>query len=245
MRTHSIAVLFALLALTSLSATPALAQRWLGPTAEPSEDAVAEARELYAQGSEAAEEQRWSDAIDLFEISYSLSGASVALFSLGYTLRAVGQFQKARDAFDQLLEDARLDPELRAQSTALRDEVASKIAILRLVGLDDYDAPSVELDGAPAGDSGDRPLSLEMDPGEHNVSIGAEGFEEFTWDGRLAQGDRVSVDVELEPAGDSILKSPWLWAGVGAAVVLAIVIAAVVVQSNAQLAPREENHLSL
>lgn len=245
MRSHFLALPLALVALSSFLVSPALAQRWQGPSGEPSEEAMEEARALYEQGSQAAEEQRWSDAIDLFELSYATSGASVALFSLGYTLRAVGRFRDARDVFDQLLSDEDIDPELFTQATDLRAEVAPKIAILTLAGLDSYEAPDIEVDGSTAEDDGERPLALEINPGDHHVRVEAHDYTAFSWEGRLAPGDRLSLDVVLERAGSSIFASPWLWVGVGAAVVLAVVITAVVLQSSAQLDPRTENHLAL
>lgn len=238
-------LLLSLLGLSLCGASGAAAQPWVGPSGEPSEEAVTEARALYARGSEAAEEQRWSDAIDHFERSYSLSGAAVALYSLGYTLRAVGRFRDARDAFDQLLEDPSVDDDLRAQATPLREEVADKVAVLSLGGLELHDDARVQLDAVEVEDTGQRPLPVETDPGEHALRVDAPGFAPFEWRGSLGGGDRLTVRVELEAASTPWYQSPWLWVGAGTALVIAGIITAVIVQGNAQLDPRTEYHLEL
>jgi len=208
---------------------------------------MAEARALYAQATSAADEERWADAIGLFEQSYELSGRASALYSIGYTSRNVGRFLDARDALDLLLRHDEVAADLRQQATDLRAEVQAKIAILSLAGLDTYSEPVIELDGASPEDSGERPLDLEMDPGQHRLSVEAEGHTSFSWAGRLSPGERLSLDVVLSEVSDggSILASPWLWVGIGAAVVVAVIITAVVIQSSAQLQPNTEFHLPL
>jgi len=165
-----------------------------------------EARSLYEQGSQAAEEQRWSDAIDLFELSYATSGAPVALFSLGYTLRAVGRFRDARDVFDQLLSGENVDSELVAQATELRAEVAPKVAILALAGLDSYGAPAIELDGAAAEDSGERPLSLEINPGDHHVRVEADDQEGRAQLARYAARSPVALSRMTYDAQEGVVR---------------------------------------
>jgi hypothetical protein len=241
---------FALLALVALSwnlASEADAQRrWQGPEDEPSDEAMAEARAIYNEGAQAAEEERWADAIGLFEQSYALSGRASALYSIGYTSRNVGRFIDARDALDQLLAQEDVDDVLRDQAIVLRHEVQGKIALLSLIGLENYGDPSIRLDGAHAEDDGERPLELELDPGEHRLRIEAAGYSEFTWTGRLAQGDHMRVDVQMEDVTESIFESVWFWVAVGAGVLItAGIVTAVVAQNAAQLQPRTEFHLDI
>lgn len=205
-----------------------------------------EARAVYNEGAQAAEEERWADAIGLFEQSYALSGRASALYSIGYTSRNVGRFIDARDALDQLLQQEDVEDALRDQAIVLRHEVQGKIALLSLIGLEEYDDPSIRLDGAPAEDRGDRPLELELDPGEHRVRVESPGYSEFTWAGRLGQGDHMRLEVQMEEVSDSIFDSVWFWVAVGAGVLLAGgIVAAVVAQNAAQLQPRTEFHIEL
>ncbi len=240
----------ALLAVVALSwsfvSQAAAQRRWQGPSGEPTAEDVEEARTIYNEGAQAAEEERWADAIGLFEQSYALSGRASALYSIGYTSRNVGRFIDARDALDQLLAQDDVEDVLRDQALVLRHEVQGKIAILSLIGLEDYGEPSIRLDGARHGDAGDRPLDVELDPGEHRLQVEAPGYSEYTWSGRLAQGDHMQLEVEMEPVTESIFQNTWFWVGAGAVVaVAAVIITAVVLQNAAQLDPRTEFNLKL
>ncbi len=235
----------ALLACLSL-ASPAAAQRWRGPGAEPTEAELREARALYQSGTEAVEAHRWSAALTSFERSYALSGASVALYSLAYTLRVLGRYRDSRDAFAQLLDEhTDLEPEIREEAERLMNEVAAQIAVLRLAGLPEDPPPTILLDGAEVEDTGERPLPLESDPGERALRVEASGLEPFTWQGTLAPGDRVTVPVTLEEAGEPVTASPVFWIAVGISVIAAGVVVGAIAHQNAQLEPRTPFHVTL
>jgi hypothetical protein len=234
--------LFAILSLPWVAS----AEEWPRPESEPTEEVLGQAQTLYEDGTRAADEHRWADAISSFQRSYALSGASVALFSLAYTFRVVGRFREARDAFDQLLgthDD--LEPDIRTQAEQLRLEVAEKVAVLSLTGLEERGELTLDLDGSPRVDDGERPLEVDADPGSHRLRIDLPQHQPFEWSGELEPGERRSVAVSFEPLGSPILESPWLWAGVGAVVLVGLVVAIVVAQDAAQLDPTSEFHLEL
>lgn len=226
-------------------AGPSEAQ-WPGPRGEPTEAELGEARELYRQGTEAVESHRPSEALAAFERSYALSGASVALYSLAYTLQVVGRYREARDTFDQLLREHRdLEPSIASEARRLRAEVAGRVARLSLAGLPEEGEPTVLLDGERVPDPGERPLSVESDPGLRVLRVDASGFEPFTWRGELAAGDRLTLDVIMNPLGGSITDSALFWLAIGAAVLTTGVITGVILYDNAQLAPRSAHHITL
>jgi tetratricopeptide (TPR) repeat protein len=228
-----------------LGTAPAAAQPWYGPEGEPSSAELAEARELYQAGTQQVEQNRWSDALESFERSYALSGASVALYSLAYTLRVVGRYRSARDAFTQLLREHHdLEPEIRREAELLRREVMARVAVLRLAGLPVEPTPTVLLDGSSVADDGTRPLAVDADPGEHALRVEAPGHEPFTWRGSVAPGGEVTVDVALEPEGGGV-GGAVLWIGLGAAVVVAAVVVGIILYGNAQLGQRTEHGVTL
>ena len=213
-----------------------------GPTGEPSKAALDEAKALYVAGNRAVEQGRWADALTSFERSYQLSGVPAALFNVATTLRALGRHVDARDAFAQLLAGPReLDPAVRKKAEGLLAEEQSRIAGLRLAGLPA--ASSLELrltlDGNVWKDDGARPLSTDIDPGRHTLTIEATRTKPFTWEGVLADGEKKTVAVKLLPVEQasppttgpvpvpapppekksSVFASPIFWTVVGVVVV--------------------------
>jgi hypothetical protein len=224
-------------------------ERWAGPVGDPTESELSEARSLYERGSRAVDDFRFADGLRFFERAYQLSGMGAALFGVGFALQSMGRFRDARDAFDTLLtrhED--LPEDFRARAERFRGENESRVAVLSLVGLPDGVA-LVELDGAAVEDRGQRPLDLETDPGVRRLRVDVRGHAPFDWEGRAREGERLEIVVDVQPmdAADdgSILESPWLWGGVGVAVIAVGVIVGVVLYNGAQIEPQLPDHIVL
>ena len=235
------------------------ARAWPVPDDPPTDEELDRARALYELGTEAAEAHRWADALSSFEQSYALSGASPALYSIGFALRVLGRFREARDAFDQLLTlHPEVEPSIRQEAERLRQEVAARVAVLSLVGLPDPPPlASVRIDAETVADDGERPLNVETDPGHHVLLVELAGHEPFEWDGNVAPGDRQAVQVALAPRDEGgtiddggedgdLLSRPAFWIAVGAAAALAAgIVVGVLVYESAQLDPRTEEHITL
>lgn len=184
------------------------------------------AREAFLRGQEAADSGRWADALREFEQAYLMSGVPTALFNAGMALRALGRHKEARDTFDRLIE-SHPDSAATAQARPLREEEAARVAVLELAGLDPEGAYELRLDGRRLEIAIAPTVELEVDPGRHGLSAEREGYQTFTWDGQLGDGERERIQIvmaELErPAepveSDSIAKSPILWIAVAAVVV--------------------------
>lgn len=191
-----------------------------GPGGEPAREDLLRARELFRRGTEDAAAGRWADALAAFEEAYRLSGVAAALFNAATTLRSLGRYRDARDAFDQLLrEHPDLDGEMAQTAPALRDEVARRVAILELREVPIEPALELRLDGAPRQDTGERPLELEADPGEHTLRLELPSYEPFLWEGRLRDGERREVTVVLRalppPSTGPNVGKILLWTVVG------------------------------
>lgn len=227
------------------------------PGAEASDDEP-DAREAFGLGSEAAAEERWADSERWFRRAYELSGVSSALFNQAVALRALGRHREARDAFRRLLE-ADVDPTVRETATQLMEQSGSRVATLRLEGLDPGAEHGVQLDGEPRLDDRSRPLLLEADEGSHSVLVVRSGYEPFTWTGSVGAGGSAEVRVELEALpehtvvvretvreGTSVFEEPAFWIVIG--VVLAGTAAAIttgVLFDQAQLRPMAEVRFDL
>jgi hypothetical protein len=201
------------IALGALSPSMAAAQRQRDP-------AIAEARELYAQGLELVEDGRWADAMEAFRRSYELSAAPPALFNLALALRALGRVREARDRLAELGRLEGIEPTIGDVANVLRLEAASRVAILTIEGLPSVDGLELRLDGASI-DDGARPLRLELDPGEHALSVSAPGYAAFEWQRDVDDGEEIDVDVELRVVEPEI----WPWIVVGGAGAALVVVA--------------------
>lgn len=215
---------------------PILALFWLSAPAAAQDDARAE----FTAGTEAAEEQRYADALDHFRRAYELSHNPVALYNEATTLRALGRYVEARSALELFLRDhfdAAAD--LRDSVTAMLDDVRLRIAHLTIRA---PDVPSIELriDGDPRELSSDP---YDLDPGHHVVQAIAPEHRAFSSALDLSAGEARTIELALEResggGGDA-----WIWgpvAGLAGAALIAIAIGVgVALHDSAQLAPRTD-----
>ncbi|MEM9073212.1 MAG: tetratricopeptide repeat protein [Myxococcota bacterium] len=170
-----------------------------GPEGDPSDEDIGRARELFVQGTEDASGGRWADALRSFEEAYTLSGIGAALYNAATTLRSLGRYRDARDAFDQLLRDhPELSGEMAESAPQLRQEVAARVAILEL-----RDVPAelnfqLQLNGASREVGPERPIEVETDAGRHSLRLEAPRFEPFLWEGSVRDGERREIGVTLQ-----------------------------------------------
>ncbi|MBX7196327.1 MAG: PEGA domain-containing protein [Sandaracinaceae bacterium] len=228
MRTVTLALMLA----SSLLASVGSAQ-----DAPPSDRVTRDAVQAFDTGSRAAEEERWSDALPAFQRAYALTRSEIALFNVGYVLRALGRFVEAHAAFNEVI--ARLDGagELLEQARAYRNEVLGRIAHLRVDGLEPQTRYALLLDGTAREDDGARPLDLSLDPGSHGLSVRREGYMPFDWSGTLGEGETSRLAVELQPIphGGTVADEAWFWIVVSVVVVGAGVGVGFLVDDAAQL----------
>ena len=213
----------AFLSLTLVAGLVAVSAVGSAQTSDANRDA---ARDAFLRGQQAADSGRWSDALREFEQAYLMSGVPTALFNAGMALRALGRHKEARDTFDRLIE-SHPDSPATEQARPLRDEEAARVAVLELAGLDPTAEYELRLDGRRLEVPVAAVTEVEVDPGQHGVSAEREGYETFTWEGRLGDGARERIQIvmaELERAQESgeessVLKSPILWVAVAVVVI--------------------------
>jgi tetratricopeptide (TPR) repeat protein len=183
---------------------------WPSPRAEPTEAALAEARASFVRGTELASEGRWADALEAFEHSYARSGVPAALFNVATTLRSLGRYVEARDAFDQLLEGAP-DEELRTEATRLRSEVAARVALVILGGVPRDPSAVLWLDGVRLALDDTRPVTRDVDPGPHSLRLELDAHAPWLWEGTVEDGARVTLEATLEALPATRRRRPGLW----------------------------------
>ena len=176
--------------------------------------------EAFSRGSHLTQEERWDAAERCFSIAWQLSHVALARYNQAVALRALGRYLEARVAFDEAT-SAGLDAERSTEATAMRAEVASSVATLRIDGVS-VDAAEIELDGDPVARGAEATVRVECDPGRHTLIVRAPGYTPFTWSGDVVAGTTAPVTVALEhlpSGGGGVLEEPWFWVVVGAIVV--------------------------
>jgi len=224
--------------------------RLAGPEGQPTEADIQRARDLFVSGTEDADLGRWADALGKFAEAYRLSGIGAALYNAATTLRSLGRYREARDAFDQLLEQHAddLDDEMRLSARELRVEVAGRVARLDVLDLPEAPDLRLRLDGARLTDDGSRPLSLETDPGRHALRVELPQHEPYLWEGSLGDGERQVVRVvltEIEVETGATVRNAVLGTLAAALVVAGAIVAVVLLTGDEGLQPESDNVVRL
>jgi len=163
---------------------------------------VEQARELFLQGVQASQEDRWADAVELFRRSRDIVERPSAVFNTAVALSRIGRVVAALDDCERYLEIAEAgDPseaERYGQAQLLREELRGRVATLTLT----VEPPEAELevDGRPQDDTGAE-RTMRLDPGEHAVELRAHGFESERFEIRLEPGARQTREITLRRPG--------------------------------------------
>lgn len=199
----------------------------IGASSARAQELRQDARSLFTAGLEAAEDERWSEAADLFERAYGLSNEPIALYNLGYAYRSLGRFAEARAAFDTALASGRLTSERAERARTLVDELGGLVATVRFEGLPA--GAEIRVDGRPVTLTGD---SVRIDPGARRVEAAVGGETIAEWEGTIERGEtrlvpnlvRASTNPTVVPAlGAGTIASIASFSVAGAALVWAAV----------------------
>ncbi len=192
------------------------------------------ARRLFSEGLVEADAGRWAEAADSFSRAYALRPSPPIAYNLATALERRGQLVRA----SQLLTSITDDPEARpAVREAARDRLVQVVPRLARVTVQASPAerPHLWLDGRPL-DPAAAGAPTAVDPGEHVIEVRRDSAVVLSRRLALGEGDERTVVMELaapvvarapaiavasppaEPPRRPLLRSPWLWGAVGAAV---------------------------
>jgi hypothetical protein len=176
-------------------------------SAAQSDEQRAAARSLATEGATAFNEGRFKDSVDLFNKAESLMHAPPHLLFLARSHVKLGQLVRAREAYLKIVKEtlaANAPKAFRdAQVTAEAEvrEVEPKIASLtiRVEGADGATDVAVMVDGValPGVLVG---VAQPIDPGTHRIEAGATGFRAPSEPVTLAEGEKKTIVLRLQPA---------------------------------------------
>lgn len=174
------------------------------------------------------------DAAKEFEEAYRLSARSELLYNMGKSYDGAGDMRGALIAYRHFLDTVQTSPdrpfvEKRAQEL---DGLIARLTLTSSVA-----GANVVLDGAKIGVTPLPPTPIELNPGEHSIEIGAEGYATFRRHVTLARSQQETIDANLislvrvirVPEKQLPVYKRWyLWTPIGLAVIGGIVAGAVI-----------------
>jgi len=233
---------------SSLTVAPATAA-----AQEPSERDLARARSQFRSGMAAGEQGRWEEARDAFEEAYGILPRPRILLNLASAQMHTGRLIDATASYRRFLDEVTSGPDVQYRA-GVEDELGrleARVARLRIEVDGARPGDRVMLDDRELSRA-DLANEVLADPGSHALVALRDGHEVAREPLALDEGERRDVTLRVEAAlpapgledsgtdvlGDgsadndagsgSVLSSPWLWVGVGAAVVGAVVITVIV-----------------
>jgi hypothetical protein len=158
--------------------------------------------ELFQQGMQAMERNRFDEAVELLRASLESSARPPTAFNLALALRATGRLADASQYLERLLEgrygdvpDSGVDEARELLATIVAD-----MAELR-IDIDGPDDAQLRVDGALVAPAEDG-VVMRLDPGRHVVVLSASEHRTVERDVRLARGERARFTLRLERVED-------------------------------------------
>jgi hypothetical protein len=185
-------------------------------SAAQSDEQRAAARSLATEGATAFNEGRFKDAVDLFNKAESLMHAPPHLLFLARSHVKLGQFVRAREAYLKIVKEtlspnapkAFRDAQIAAEAEVREVEPKIGSLTIRVEGAEAATDVAVMVDGValPSVLIG---LAQPIDPGTHRIEAGATGFRAPSEPVTLAEGEKKTVVLRLDPApGAAPLVAP-------------------------------------
>lgn len=179
-----------------------------------SEEDRANARAMATQGVSAYNEGRFAESLDLFTRAETLLHAPPHVLYLARSAERLGQLVRAREFYLRLAREelpANAPQAFRDAQNQAREEVRaieSRLATVTIaVKVPPGVTAKVELDGKPVSPAVIG-VPIPADPGKHQLTLSAPGYESQTLLVTLAEGGKGKVELQLGPASGVVASPP-------------------------------------
>ncbi|MBX3129016.1 MAG: PEGA domain-containing protein [Polyangiaceae bacterium] len=197
--------LFAIFALTALGtwSTPSLA-------GEPTAAEIAVARKLFREATDLEKDGKWAPAEQKLREAISIKETPGLRYHLAFCLEQQGKLVEALveyDRTDEMLQSGVKAPDVASLVGPARDALRARVPSVKILIPRDLPGATLEIDGRRVSTavSGE---ALPLDLGKHSIRVTADGYQPFTRELALAEGERVEVVVTLEPASAKPTPAP-------------------------------------
>ena len=167
-----------------------------GPLARTHAD-VAAARELDREGVQSFREGRYEDAVRYFQSAYRMGGPSSELWNIARAREKVDDAEGAEAAIREYLEQRDLSPQDRSEADHEARTLRVRPSILTVTTT----PPGAVIVVDSRQTAGPTPVSFEVAPGPHSVTVRREGYAAATREFEARFGRAVIVALDLARVG--------------------------------------------
>lgn len=148
----------------------------LAPRLGVADEPVQSASQLFEQGLELIEQEKYQEAAIAFRTAYDLAPNYKVLYNVGEAERLVGHHAKALEAYTRYLDEGgeEIDAERAAYVREVIAELRWKVGSIQVEC--PVDGAVVLIDGRPRGHT-QLPSAIAVDVGTHEVAVVADGEE--------------------------------------------------------------------
>jgi hypothetical protein len=164
-----------------------------------------EARTLFSAGNQHLQDGDYVGALDLFRAAYARYPGARILINIGTTLRQLGRYAEAADAYEAYLHDPAAEPAKKAELTKVLGELDTRVAKLKVTV--EGGAAQVRVDGKLVAKPG-AVVIVRVDPGPHVISADREGSVLTSKNVTAAAGAQLLVELRAAPPGSSDAPPP-------------------------------------
>jgi hypothetical protein len=172
--------------------------------ADPSAADRATARTLAQEGQQALDAKKFSAAADKFTRADALVHAPTLLLGLARAQLGLGKLVESQESYNRIIREGVAQGAPRSWSKALEDAtkevdgITARLPWVTITVLGPTN-PEVVIDSTPVP-SAALGVKRPVNPGSHTVRASAEGFQPAEKTMNFAEGQSVSVNLELEQA---------------------------------------------
>jgi hypothetical protein len=168
----------------------------LSGTARADDPAQLEARTLFTAGNAHLQDGDYVDALNLFRAAYARYPSAKILINIGTTLRHLGRYAEAADAYDAYLHDPAAEASKKAEIAKALADLDARVgkATVAVEG----GAAQIRVDGKPLGKPADGAV-VRLDPGPHVISAERDGATIASQNVSAAPGEQLNVTLRAVP----------------------------------------------
>jgi hypothetical protein len=146
------------------------------PRLAAADEPVQSASQLFEQGLELIEQQKYQEAAIAFRTAYELAPNYKVLYNVGEAERLVGHYARALEAYTRYLEEGgvEIEEDRAAYVRETIEELRWKVGAIQVEC--PVDGAVVLIDGRPSGHT-PLPSAVSIDAGSHEVAVVDEGRE--------------------------------------------------------------------